>query len=65
MRLDGKIELVAGACSSNPQKSKLSGEDLLWVGALGSGDRCDERRVTGKNGRSGHCERPSELIRTS
>ena len=29
MRLDGKIELVAGAFSSNPQKSKLSGEDLL------------------------------------
>ena len=29
MRLDGKIELIAGAFSSNPQKSKLSGEDLL------------------------------------
>ena len=29
MRLDGKIELVAGAFSSDPQKSKLSGEDLL------------------------------------
>jgi predicted dehydrogenase len=29
MRLDGKIDLVAGAFSSNPQKSKLSGEDLL------------------------------------
>ena len=29
MRLDGKIELVAGAFSSNPEKSKLSGEDLL------------------------------------
>jgi predicted dehydrogenase len=29
MRLDGKIELVAGALSSNPQKAKLSGEDLL------------------------------------
>jgi predicted dehydrogenase len=29
MRLDGKIELVAGAFSSNPQKAKLSGEDLL------------------------------------
>jgi predicted dehydrogenase len=29
MRLDGKIELVAGALSSDPQKSKLSGEDLL------------------------------------
>lgn len=26
--LDGKIELVAGAFSSNPEKSKLSGEDL-------------------------------------
>jgi predicted dehydrogenase len=30
MRLDGKIELVAGAFSSNPEKSKLSGEDL-WL----------------------------------
>ena len=29
MRLDGKIELVAGAFSSNPEKSKLSGEDLF------------------------------------
>jgi predicted dehydrogenase len=29
MRLDGKIDLVAGAFSSDPQKSKLSGEDLL------------------------------------
>jgi len=29
MRLDGKIELVGGAFSSNPEKSKLSGEDLL------------------------------------
>jgi predicted dehydrogenase len=29
MRLDGKIDLVAGAFSSNPQKAKLSGEDLL------------------------------------
>ena len=29
MRLDGKIELVAGAFSLDPQKSKLSGEDLL------------------------------------
>ena len=29
MRLDGKIELVAGAFSSNPKKAKLSGEDLL------------------------------------
>jgi predicted dehydrogenase len=29
MRLDGKIELVAGAFSSDPRKSKLSGEDLL------------------------------------
>jgi len=29
MRLDGKIELVAGAFSSSPEKSKLSGEDLL------------------------------------
>jgi predicted dehydrogenase len=29
MRLDGKIELVAGAFSTNPEKSKLSGEDLL------------------------------------
>ena len=27
--LDGKIELVAGAFSSNPEKSKLSGEDLM------------------------------------
>ena len=27
--LDGKIELVAGAFSSNPKKSKLSGEDLM------------------------------------
>ena len=29
MRLDGKIDLVAGAFSSDPQKSSLSGEDLL------------------------------------
>jgi predicted dehydrogenase len=29
MRLDGKIDLVAGAFSSNPEKSRLSGEDLL------------------------------------
>jgi predicted dehydrogenase len=29
MRLDGKIDLVAGAFSSSPEKSKLSGEDLL------------------------------------
>jgi predicted dehydrogenase len=29
MRLDGKINLVAGAFSSNPEKAKLSGEDLL------------------------------------
>ena len=27
--LDGKIELVAGAFSSNPEKSKISGEDLM------------------------------------
>src|ERR1700675_5009150 len=27
-RLDGKIELVAGAFSSNAEKSKLSGEDF-------------------------------------
>ena len=27
--LDGKIELVAGAFSSDPEKSKLSGEDLM------------------------------------
>ena len=27
--LDGRIELVAGAFSSNPEKSKLSGEDLM------------------------------------
>lgn len=27
--LDGKIELVAGCFSSNPEKSKLSGEDLF------------------------------------
>ena len=27
--LDGKIELTAGAFSSNPDKSKLSGEDLM------------------------------------
>ena len=27
--LDGKIELIAGAFSSNPDKSKLSGEDLM------------------------------------
>ena len=26
--LDGQIELVCGAFSSNPEKSKLSGEDL-------------------------------------
>jgi predicted dehydrogenase len=29
MRLDGKIDLVAGAFSSDAEKSKLSGEDLL------------------------------------
>ena len=29
MRLDGKIELVAGALSSAPEKAKLSGEELL------------------------------------
>ena len=29
MRLDGKIELIAGAFSSNPAESELSGEDLL------------------------------------
>jgi predicted dehydrogenase len=29
MRLDGKIDLVAGAFSSNAEKSKLSGEDLF------------------------------------
>jgi predicted dehydrogenase len=29
MRLDGKIELIAGAFSSDPKKAKLSGEDLL------------------------------------
>jgi predicted dehydrogenase len=29
MRLDGGIELVAGAFSSNAEKSRLSGEDLL------------------------------------
>lgn len=29
MRLDGRIDLVAGAFSSNPEKSKLSGEDLF------------------------------------
>lgn len=29
MRLDGKIELVAGAFSSNAEKSRLSGEELL------------------------------------
>ncbi len=29
MRLDGEIELVAGAFSSNPEKSRLSGEELL------------------------------------
>jgi predicted dehydrogenase len=29
MRLDGKIELVAGAFSSSAEKSRLSGEDLL------------------------------------
>jgi predicted dehydrogenase len=29
MRLDGKIDLVAGAFSSNAEKSRLSGEDLL------------------------------------
>ena len=27
--LDGKIELVAGAFSSNPKKSKLSGKDFF------------------------------------
>lgn len=27
--LDGKIDLVAGAFSSNPEKSRLSGEDLM------------------------------------
>jgi predicted dehydrogenase len=29
MRLDGKIDLVAGALSSNAEKSRLSGEDLM------------------------------------
>jgi hypothetical protein len=29
LRLDGKIDLVAGAFSSSAQKSRLSGEDLL------------------------------------
>ena len=29
MRLDGGIDLVAGAFSSNPEKSRLSGEDLF------------------------------------
>ena len=29
MRLDGKIELVAGAFSASAEKSRLSGEDLL------------------------------------
>jgi hypothetical protein len=29
MRLDGRIELVAGAFPSDPEKSKLSGEDLF------------------------------------
>jgi predicted dehydrogenase len=29
MRLDGRIDLVAGAFSSDPEKSKLSGEDLF------------------------------------
>jgi predicted dehydrogenase len=29
MRLDGRIDLVAGAFSSNPEKSRLSGEDLF------------------------------------
>ena len=29
IRLDGRIDLVAGAFSSNPEKSRLSGEDLL------------------------------------
>jgi predicted dehydrogenase len=29
MRLDGKIDLVAGSFSSNAEKSRLSGEDLL------------------------------------
>ena len=29
MRLDGKIDLVAGAFSANAEKSRLSGEDLL------------------------------------
>jgi predicted dehydrogenase len=28
-RLDGEIELVAGAFSSNPEKAKRSGEDLF------------------------------------
>jgi len=28
MALDGQIELVAGAFSSNPERSKASGEDL-------------------------------------
>lgn len=28
MRLDGRIDLVAGAFSSDPEKSRLSGEDL-------------------------------------
>jgi hypothetical protein len=29
LRLDGKIDLIAGAFSSSAQKSRLSGEDLL------------------------------------
>ena len=29
MRLDGRIDLVAGAFSSDPEKSKVSGEDLF------------------------------------
>jgi predicted dehydrogenase len=29
MRLDGRIDLVAGAFSSDPERSKLSGEDLF------------------------------------
>src|SRR5215470_7164029 len=29
MRLDDEIELVAGAFSSNPEQSRLSGEDLF------------------------------------
>jgi predicted dehydrogenase len=29
MRLDGRIDLVAGAFSSDPEKSKLSGDDLF------------------------------------